>query len=47
MDLLLVVVASVVTVPLAIFWGGNEASLVLGLLFALFSPGYTMAAVLV
>jgi uncharacterized membrane protein len=43
-DLLLVVVASVVAVPLAIFWGGNEASLVLGLVFALFSPGYSLVA---
>jgi uncharacterized membrane protein len=43
-DLLLVVVASVVAVPLAIFWGGNEASLVLGLAFALFSPGYSLVA---
>jgi uncharacterized membrane protein len=45
-DLLLVVVASVVAVPLAIFWGGNEASLVLGLIFALFSPGYSLVAAL-
>jgi uncharacterized membrane protein len=45
-DLLLVVVASVVAVPLAIFWGGNEASLVLGLVFALFSPGYSLVAAL-
>ncbi len=44
MDLLLVVVASVVLVPLAFFWGGNEASLVLGLVFALFSPGYSLVA---
>jgi uncharacterized membrane protein len=45
-DLLLVVVASVVAVPLAVFWGGNEASLVLGLVFALFSPGYSLVAAL-
>jgi uncharacterized membrane protein len=43
-DLLLVVFASIVAVPLAIFWGGNEASLVLGLVFALFSPGYSLVA---
>lgn len=44
MDLLAVVVASLVLVPLAVFWGGSPASLVLGLIFALFSPGYTLVA---
>lgn len=44
MDLVVVVVASLVLVPLAVFWGGNEASLVLGLVFTLFSPGYSLVA---
>lgn len=44
MDLLLLVVASLVVVPLAVFWGGSPVSLVLGLIFALFSPGYTLVA---
>ncbi|NQT31269.1 MAG: DUF1616 domain-containing protein [Deltaproteobacteria bacterium] len=44
MDLLAVVVASLVLVPLAVFWGGSPVSLVLGLIFALFSPGYTLVA---
>jgi uncharacterized membrane protein len=43
-DLLAVVVASLVVVPLAVFWGGSPVSLVLGLIFALFSPGYTLVA---
>jgi uncharacterized membrane protein len=43
-DLLAVVVASLVLVPLAIFCGGNPASLVLGLVLALFSPGYSLVA---
>jgi uncharacterized membrane protein len=41
-DLVAVVVISLVLVPLAIFCGGNPASLVLGLLLALFSPGYSL-----
>ena len=44
MDLLVVVAASLVLVPLAVFWGGSPVSLVLGLIFALFSPGYTLVA---
>ena len=44
MDLLLLVVASLVAVPLAVFWGGSPVSLVLGLVFALFSPGYALVA---
>jgi len=43
-DLLVVAVASLVVVPLAVFWGGSPVSLVLGLIFALFSPGYTLVA---
>ena len=44
MDLLAVVVVSLVLVPLAVFWGGSPVSLVLGLIFALFSPGYSLVA---
>ena len=44
MDLVAVVVASLVLVPLAVFWGGSPVSLVLGLIFALFSPGYSLVA---
>ena len=44
MDLVAVVVASLVLVPLAVFCGGSPASLVLGLIFALFSPGYSLVA---
>lgn len=44
MDLLVVVVASLVSVPLAVFCEGNPASLVLGLIFALFSSGYSLVA---
>jgi len=43
-DLLAVVVVSLVLVPLAVFCGGSPASLVLGLIFALFSPGYSLVA---
>jgi len=43
-DLLVMVVASLVVVPLAVFWGGSPVSLVLGLIFALFSPGYALVA---
>ena len=43
MDLLVMVVASLVVVPLAVFLGGSPVSLVLGLIFALFSPGYALA----
>jgi len=43
-DLLAVVVASLVLVPLAVFCGGSPASLVLGLVLALFSPGYSLVA---
>jgi uncharacterized membrane protein len=43
-DLLLVVIASLVAVPLAFFWGGSPVGLVLGLIFALFSPGYALVA---
>ena len=44
MDLLAVVVVSLILVPLTIFWGGNPVSLVLGLIFALFLPGYALMA---
>lgn len=44
MDLVAVVVASLVLVPLAVFWGGSAVSLVLGLVLALFSPGYSLIA---
>ena len=44
MDLLAVVVASLILVPLTIFWGGNPVSLVLGLILALFSPGYSLVS---
>jgi len=43
-DLVAMVVASLVLVPLAVFWGGSPVSLVLGLVFALFSPGYSLVA---
>jgi uncharacterized membrane protein len=43
-DLVAVVAASLILVPLAIFWGGSAVSLVLGLIFALFSPGYSLVA---
>jgi uncharacterized membrane protein len=43
-DLVAVVVASLVLVPLAVFCGGSPASMVLGLIFALFSPGYSLVA---
>jgi uncharacterized membrane protein len=43
-DLVAVVIASLVLVPLAIFCGGNPASLVLGLVLVLFSPGYSLVA---
>jgi uncharacterized membrane protein len=43
-DLVAVVVASLVLVPLAVFWGGSPVSLVLGLVFVLFSPGYSLVA---
>jgi len=43
-DLVAVAVASLVLVPLAVFWGGSPVSLVLGLIFALFSPGYSLVA---
>jgi len=45
-DLLVVTIVSLVLVPLAVFCGGNVVSLVLGLIFALFSPGYTLTAAL-
>ena len=44
MDLVAVVVASLVLVPLAVFCGGSPAGLVLGLVLALFSPGYSLVA---
>ena len=44
MDLVAVVVVSLVLVPLAVFWGGSAVSLVLGLILALFSPGYSLVA---
>jgi uncharacterized membrane protein len=43
-DLVAVVVASLVLVPLAVLCGGSPASLVLGLVLALFSPGYSLVA---
>jgi uncharacterized membrane protein len=43
-DLVAVVAASLILVPLAAFGGGNVASLVLGLVLALFSPGYSLIA---
>jgi len=43
-DLVAVVVASLVLVPLAVFCGGSPAGLVLGLVLALFSPGYSLVA---
>lgn len=46
MDLLAVIIVSLVLAPLAIFCEGNLASLVLGLIFTLFSPGYTLVAAL-
>lgn len=46
MDLLVVIVVSLVLMPLAVFWGGSPVSLALGLIFALFSPGYTLLAAL-
>jgi uncharacterized membrane protein len=44
-DLLVIVIVSLVSVPLAIF-GGGPVSLALGLIFALFFPGYTLLAAL-
>lgn len=46
MDLLVVTIVSLALVPLAVFLGGNLASLVLGLIFVLFFPGYTLVAAL-
>lgn len=46
MDLLAVIIVSLVLAPLAILCEGNPASLVLGLIFTLFSPGYTLVAAL-
>ena len=43
MDLLMVVLASVALVPLAIIWEG-PVRIVLGLIFVLFFPGYTLIA---
>jgi uncharacterized membrane protein len=45
-DLLVVTIVSLVLVPLAVFLGGSLASLVLGLIFVLFFPGYTLVAAL-
>jgi len=45
-DLLVVTIVSLALVPLAIFFGGSLASLVLGLIFVLFFPGYTLVAAL-
>ena len=44
MDLLAVVIVSLVLVPLAVLCGGSPASLVLGLVFVLFSSGYSLVA---
>ena len=46
MDLLAVTIVSLALVPLAVFLGGSPVSLALGLIFALFSPGYTLVAAL-
>lgn len=46
MDLVVVIVVSLALVPLAVFWGGGPVSLVLGLIFVLFFPGYTLVAAL-
>ena len=43
MDLLMVVLASVALVPIAIIWEG-PVRIVLGLIFVLFFPGYTLIA---
>ena len=45
MDLLVVIIVSLALVPLAVF-GGGPVSLALGLIFALFFPGYTLIAAL-
>jgi uncharacterized membrane protein len=45
MDLLCIIITSILLVPLAIFTGG-PVRIVLGLLFVLFFPGYTLMAVL-
>jgi uncharacterized membrane protein len=45
-DLLVVTIVSLALVPLAVFLGGSLASLVLGLIFVLFFPGYTLVAAL-
>ena len=45
MDLLVIVIVSLVSVPLAIF-GGGPVRLALGLIFALFFPGYNLLAAL-
>jgi uncharacterized membrane protein len=44
-DLLVVIIVSLVSVPLAIF-GGGVVQIALGLIFALFFPGYTLLAAL-
>lgn len=46
MDLLVVTIVSLALVPLAVFLGGSLASLVLGLIFVLFFPGYALVAAL-
>ena len=45
MDLLVVIIVSLALVPLAIF-GGGPVQIALGLVFALFFPGYTLLTVL-
>lgn len=45
MDLLVVIIVSLALVPLAIF-GGGPVQMALGLVFALFFPGYTLLAAL-
>jgi uncharacterized membrane protein len=44
-DLVVVIILSLALIPLAVF-GGGPVSLALGLIFALFFPGYTLAAAL-
>jgi uncharacterized membrane protein len=45
-DLLVMTILSLALVPLVIFWGGSLLSLVVGLIFALFIPGYMLVAAL-
>jgi uncharacterized membrane protein len=45
-DLLVVIIVSLALVPLAVFLGGSPVSLILGLIFVLFFPGYTLLVAL-